>query len=439
MAGKSTGFAPGTLEVVAADGLRIQCYSTGITSSSSSGASDGKCDSASEGSSSKRAAFILLHGAGHSAMSFGPMLAALADRLGQGSFIAVAPDMRGHGLTADSTPDFAGSGAGDMSLGTLVSDVEAVCDALLTPASGYHGGPVILVGHSMGGAVASHVAKRAAAAATDKGEGQGEARWSTSSSSSSSSTSSAGAAGAGAAGAAASSASSASDEERRGWRGAVVGLAVVDVVEGTALNSLQYMDKVLAARPTYFSTEDAAIEYMLTRGGLRNRATAAITVPPLLKPSAAGSSISSISSSSSSSSSSDSGGGEPDGDGFAWRVDLAATCPYWRGWFEGLNAAFLDNPKVIKLLVVAGMDRLDKETTIAQMSGRIQISIAYGCGHAVQEDDPGKFAEYLIQFAGFRGWVNMPAPTSLMDGGGGPMGLAHKLEVLRRGKDNLFG
>ena len=50
-----------------------------------------------------------------------------------------------------------------------------------------------------------------------------------------------------------------------------------------------------------------------------------------------------------------------------------------------------------KLLVVAGMDRLDKDMTIAQMRGQLQLKIAYGCGHTIQEDDPLKFAGYLAE------------------------------------------
>lgn len=39
-----------------------------------------------------------------------------------------------------------------------------------------------------------------------------------------------------------------------------------------------------------------------------------------------------------------------------WRTNLAASNPYWRGWYEGLSDAFLALP-VPKMLLLAGTDR----------------------------------------------------------------------------------
>lgn len=45
------------------------------------------------------------------------------------------------------------------------------------------------------------------------------------------------------------------------------------------------------------------------------------------------------------------------GDGaWLWRTNLAASSPYWRGWYEGLSDAFLALP-VPKMLLLAGTDR----------------------------------------------------------------------------------
>ena len=41
---------------------------------------------------------------------------------------------------------------------------------------------------------------------------------------------------------------------------------------------------------------------------------------------------------------------------------------HWQGWFEGLSQLFLSIP-VPKMLILAGVDRLDKQLTIAQMQG----------------------------------------------------------------------
>ena len=57
-----------------------------------------------------------------------------------------------------------------------------------------------------------------------------------------------------------------------------------------------------------------------------------------------------------------------DGQSWMWRTDLAATQPYWEGWFVGLSKKFLKS-KGGKLLLLAGTDRLDKELMIGQMQG----------------------------------------------------------------------
>ena len=55
-------------------------------------------------------------------------------------------------------------------------------------------------------------------------------------------------------------------------------------------------------------------------------------------------------------------------DKYVWRVDLSRTECHWRGWFDGLSKEFL-SPPVPKLLILAGVDRLDKDLTIGQMQG----------------------------------------------------------------------
>lgn len=54
--------------------------------------------------------------------------------------------------------------------------------------------------------------------------------------------------------------------------------------------------------------------------------------------------------------------------GYQWRIDLTKTEHQWPGWFHGLSAKFLAIP-VAKLLLLAGIDRLDKELTVGQMQG----------------------------------------------------------------------
>ncbi len=53
---------------------------------------------------------------------------------------------------------------------------------------------------------------------------------------------------------------------------------------------------------------------------------------------------------------------------YVWRIDLAKTEPFWQGWFTGLSKLFLSTA-VPKVLLLAGVDRLDKELSIGHMQG----------------------------------------------------------------------
>jgi protein phosphatase methylesterase 1 len=85
---------------------------------------------------------------------------------------------------------------------------------------------------------------------------------------------------------------------------------------------------------------------------------------------------------------------------YTWRIDLSRSEKYWIGWFENLSDIFLNTP-VPKLLILAGIDNLDKKLTIGQMQGKFQLQVLARTGHAVQEDQPHQVAEtigsYLIR------------------------------------------
>jgi 2-succinyl-6-hydroxy-2,4-cyclohexadiene-1-carboxylate synthase len=76
---------------------------------------------------------VLLHGFTHTGASWDQVVAALPER-----YRPLAPDIRGHGAASDVRP---------VSLAAALDDVSAVA-----------GGPVELVGYSMGGRIALHVA-----------------------------------------------------------------------------------------------------------------------------------------------------------------------------------------------------------------------------------------------------------------------------------------
>jgi len=82
---------------------------------------------------------------------------------------------------------------------------------------------------------------------------------------------------------------------------------------------------------------------------------------------------------------------------WTWRTDLAATQPYWKGWFRGLSRKFLD-AKGGKLLLLAGTDRLDKDLMIAQMQGKYQLQVFPDAGHFIHEDLAAKTAMVMADF-----------------------------------------
>eukprot|EP00850_Spirogloea_muscicola_P004805 SM000021S06438 [mRNA] locus=s21:222641:231157:- [translate_table: standard] len=244
---------------------------------------------------------LCLHGGGYSGLSF-----ALAAKHLREQVRVVAPDLRGHGssCTADDR---------DLSSQTLCKDVVALVQAMF----GDNPPAIVLVGHSMGGAIAVRVA--------------------------------------------------ASRELPT-----LAALVVVDVVEGTAMSSLQFMQSILANRPPSFPSLEKAIEWSVRCGSLRNVDSARVSVPSTLWQ-------------------------DPVSGKYKWLTPLEESEPYWQGWYEGLSDVFLSCP-VAKLLLLAGTDRLDKSLTIAQMQGRFQMLVVRHAGHAIQEDDPDEFASAVLAF-----------------------------------------
>lgn len=153
-----------------------------------------------------------LHGGGYSGLSF-----ALSANIIKQKARVVAMDLRGHGKSYTDN-DL------DLSIETMCSDVLAVLKAM------YGDSPtaIVLVGHSMGGAVAVHVAAKKVLST-------------------------------------------------------LAGLLVVDVVEGTAIASLMHMQKILANRTQHFATVEKAIEWSVRGGSLRNIESARLSIPSTLK------------------------------------------------------------------------------------------------------------------------------------------------------------
>jgi len=59
-------------------------------------------------------------------------------------------------------------------------------------------------------------------------------------------------------------------------------LVLIDICEGTAMNSLGHTKVFLQRRPSHFRTEQDAVNWSLNKGTLRNRSSAAMSVPDTL-------------------------------------------------------------------------------------------------------------------------------------------------------------
>ncbi|XP_055726430.1 protein phosphatase methylesterase 1-like [Salvelinus fontinalis] len=286
---------------------------------------------------------LLLHGGGHSALSWAVFTAVIYNRI---NCRVVAMDLRAHGDTKVKNSD-------DLSAETMAKDIGKVVEALY----GENPPPIMMIGHSMGGAIAVHTA-------------------------------------------AANHVPS------------LLGLCVIDVVEGTAMDALNSMQNFLRSRPKTFKSVENAIEWSVKSGQIRNVESARVSMGGQVKkceehlnsPGVSKSISDGIIEEEEEEEEGESNHKRKKEDDqevketlYTWQIDLSKTEKYWEGWFSGLSALFLSCP-VPKLLLLAGVDRLDKDLTIGQMQGKFQMQVLPQCGHAVHEDAPEKVADALASF-----------------------------------------
>eukprot|EP00922_Rhytidocystis_sp_ex-Travisia-forbesii_P052849 GHVS01078388.1.p2 GENE.GHVS01078388.1~~GHVS01078388.1.p2 ORF type:complete len:433 (+),score=75.54 GHVS01078388.1:107-1405(+) len=280
---------------------------------------------------------VLLHGGGHSAMSW----AAVAKRLRPHLFVT-AFDLRCHGQSRCGREE-------DLSMNVLVDDAAQLIDHVYSSLAGYVRrceeaqtnnplredisgrlimlGPsrgidptcngIVLVGHSMGGALAGHLAAS-------------------------------------------------------GRVSNLLGLVVVDAVEGTAIEALPAMQTFIRRLPKSFASPLEAVRWAVDSKTLLNEESARLSIPSQLTQ-------------------------RPSDLSWRWTCDLAATELHWRGWFTGLSCAFL-SARCPKMLVLAGHDRLDKQLMIAHMQGKFQLQVVLKSGHVIMEDQPEEVTKVLLEF-----------------------------------------
>ncbi|KAG6872541.1 hypothetical protein C0995_009002 [Termitomyces sp. Mi166 len=158
----------------------------------------------------------------------------------------------------------------------------------------------------------------------------------------------------------------------------ITGVAVLDIVEGnpikrSAIDALPFMNNLLNARPDGFNHIEEAIEWHVSTKAIRNAHSARISIPSIMV--------------------SDPTAVLP----YQWRTPLRSTASYWLSWFKGLSSNFLQ-ARTARILVLAGTDRLDNELMIGQMQGKFQLVVVPGVGHMLQEDDPKRLAEIMVEF-----------------------------------------
>ncbi|MBN3297172.1 PPME1 methylesterase, partial [Amia calva] len=269
---------------------------------------------------------VLLHGGGHSALSWAVFTASMTSRV---TCRVLAVDLRGHGDTQVRNSD-------DLSTQTMSRDVANVVRAMY----GEIPPPLILVGHNMGGAIAIHTATGTLLPS-------------------------------------------------------VVGLVVIDVVEGSAMDVLHSMQNFLRGRPKTFKSIDHAIEWSIKSGQIRNLESAKVSmvgqvrrmvlcasnrcdnidVAPSDQPSPVNDVIAERHEEFY-----DLNYVTDEADNlrserqsvYSWRIDLSKAEKYWDGWFRGISNLFL-SCNVPKLLLLAGIDRLDRDLTIGQMQGELYL------------------------------------------------------------------
>uniref|UniRef100_A0A8C5LZR9 Protein phosphatase methylesterase 1 n=1 Tax=Leptobrachium leishanense TaxID=445787 RepID=A0A8C5LZR9_9ANUR len=244
----------------------------------------------------------------------------------------------------------------DLSAETMARDIGNVVEALygdLPP-------PIMLIGHSMGGAIAVHTAVANLVPS-------------------------------------------------------LLGLCMIDVVEGTAMEALNSMQNFLRSRPKTFKSLENAIEWSVKSGQIRNLESARVSMAGQIKqcdeatnPDGSKAIVEGIIEEEEEDEEENGGQTinkrkkEDDTETkkerpFTWRIELSKTEKYWDGWFRGLSNLFLSCP-IPKQLLLAGVDRLDKDLTIGQMQGKFQMQVLPQCGHAVHEDAPDKVAEAVATF-----------------------------------------
>ncbi|XP_029695020.1 protein phosphatase methylesterase 1-like isoform X2 [Takifugu rubripes] len=184
---------------------------------------------------------------------------------------------------------------------------------------------------------------------------------------------------------------------------------VIQACYGSAMEALHSIQNFLKGRPKSFKSMDHAIEWSVKSGQIRNLESARVSVVGQIKRCEMNqgdtleqpSPVTDVVVESNEDFYDQSYVNETEKTAaecvYKWRIDLSKSEKYWDGWFRGTSNLFLAC-NLPKLLLLAGIDRLDRDLTIGQMQGKFMMQVLPPCGHAVQEDKPDKVAEAVAAF-----------------------------------------
>ena len=155
----------------------------------------------------------------------------------------------------------------------------------------------------------------------------------------------------------------------------IQGIIVIDVIEGSAMESLPFMRSVIEKRQDEFNSINEAISYMAS-SQIRNLQSCRVSIPPLLKQikNKKGKKV------------------------YTWKTDLLATEKFWPDWYKDLSKEFL-SIKIPKALILTDTNELDTPLTVGQMQGKFKLGVIKGTGHFIMEDDPNAMMEQINQFS----------------------------------------